>query len=113
MNSTEPRIAGDSAAAIDAVRQQQFASQQLALTQTNIEVARQRHDAELDRFRLGRTSALELSVAQQAMTSSRVQLLQSQFEVLTARLGVFKATGRLLEAVGLQAQVDRWSQGQP
>lgn len=101
------------AAAIDAVRQQQFAAQQFALTQTNIEVARQRHDAELDRFRLGRTSALELSVAQQAMTSSRVQLLQSQFEVLTARLGVFKATGHLLEAVGLQAQVDRWSQGQP
>ena len=100
-------------AAIDAVRQQEFAARQLALTQANIEVARQRHEAELDRFRLGRTSALELSVAQQAMTLSRVQLLQSQFEVLTARLGVLKSSGRLLEAVGLQAQVDRWSRGEP
>jgi outer membrane protein TolC len=101
------------AAAIDALRQQQFALQQLALTLANIDVARQRYDAELDRFRLGRTSALELSVAQQAMTNSRVQLLQSQFQVMTARLGVFKATGRLLDAVGLQAQVDRWSRGEP
>lgn len=100
-------------AAIDAVRQQEFAARQLALTQANIEVARQRHEAELDRFRLGRTSALELSVAQQAMTISRVQLLQSQFEVLTARLGVLKTSGRLLDAVGLQALVDRWSRGEP
>lgn len=101
------------AAAVDAVRQHQFALQQLALTQANIEVARQRYDAELDRFRLGRTSALELSVAQQAMANSRVQLLQSQFQVMTARLGLFKTTGRLLDAVGLQAQVDRWSRGEP
>jgi outer membrane protein TolC len=100
-------------AAVDAVRQQEFAARQLALTQANIELARQRYEAELDRFRMGRASALELSVAQQAMTLSRVQLLQSQFEVLTARLGVLKVTGRLLDAVGLQALVERWSRGEP
>lgn len=101
------------AAAIDAVRQQRFAAQQLALTQANIDLARQRYDAELDRFRLGRTSALELSVAQRAVSSSRAQLLQSQFQLLTARLGVFKVTGRLLDVVGMRAQVDRWSKGEP
>lgn len=101
------------AAAVDAVRQQDFAVRQLALTQANIEVARQRYESELDRFRLGRASALELSLAQQAMNSSRVSLLQSQFEALVARLGILKVAGRLLETVGLQTQVDRWSRGEP
>jgi outer membrane protein TolC len=82
----------------DAVRSLSFAIEQQRLAQRSAELTAKRLDNETEKARLGRSSATDLSVAQDSLRQANAQALQAQYAVLQAQLEVQRVTGTVLEA---------------
>ena len=95
--------------AVDTVRQLQFAIQQKSLTDRTLIIARDRLDAELERYRSGRLSALDISNAQQSFAAAQDQSISVNNQVFRARLALERTTGTLLSNWKLQDKIKGWT----
>jgi outer membrane protein TolC len=98
------------AAAVDALRQWQFALAQQTQAAVNKRLAQQQLDAEVERQRLGHVSQLDLSVAQRTAAAAGVQLRDAVAQVALARIEVARLGGTLLRAWDAEALVNAWIQ---
>lgn len=88
----------------DAIKAIDFAQTQLRLAQRTAELAAQRLDDEIEKARAGRSSATDLTQAQDSLRDARSQEVQARYAVFTARLDLQRATGTVLEQWGVAAQ---------
>lgn len=86
----------------DALVNISFSEQQLRMAQRAAELAKQRLADEVEKARAGRSSATDLSFAQDGLRQASSQEVQAQYAVFTAKLELQRVTGTLLE----QWQVD-------
>jgi outer membrane protein TolC len=93
-------------AAIDALRNLQFAQAQHELAQSALALANQQLEAEVTRQSLGRSSQLELTNAQQALAAANRQLLDAKRQVFRARIELAQIDGSLLHKWGAQSLLD-------
>lgn len=89
----------------DAVKAIDFAQTQYRLSQRTAELAAQRLDDEIEKARAGRSSATELTQAQDSLRDARSQELQARYAIFTARLELQRATGTILERWGVAERV--------
>ena len=82
----------------DAVRSLAFAIEQQRLAQRSAELTTRRLADETEKARVGRSSATDLSFAQDSLRQADAQALQAQYAVLLAQLEVQRVTGTVLEA---------------
>lgn len=82
----------------DAVRSLAFAIEQQRLAQRSADLTAKRLANETEKARLGRSSATDLSFAQDSLRQANAQALQAQYAVLQAQLEVQRVTGTVLEA---------------
>jgi outer membrane protein TolC len=85
----------------DAVRAIDFAQTQYRLSQRTAELAARRLDDEVEKARAGRSSATELTQAQDALRDASSQEVQARYAIFTARLDLQRVTGTLLERWGV------------
>jgi outer membrane protein TolC len=102
---TEQRVRD---AAIDALRNLNFARAQHDLARNALGLATQRLDAEVTRQSLGRTSQLELTNAQQALAASNRQLLDAARQVFRSRIELAQINGSLLRKWGVYTLLEGW-----
>ena len=88
----------------DAIKAIDFAQVQLRLAQRTAELAAQRLDDEVEKARAGRSSATDLTQAQDSLRDARSQEVQARYAVFIARLALQRATGTVLEQWGVAAQ---------
>ena len=81
----------------DALKNIDFAFAQHRLAQRTAGLARQRLDAEVEKTRAGRSSATDLSLAQDALNQALSQELQARFAIFSARLELQRVSGTALE----------------
>lgn len=81
----------------DALKNIQFAFLQYRMAQRTARVARHRLDAEVDKARAGRSSATDLSLAQDTLNQALFQEAQARFAIFTAQLALQRSTGTMLE----------------
>jgi outer membrane protein TolC len=93
----------------DLISAHNFALQQLALAQRGAEIGRRRLEMELEKQLLGRSSSIELSSARREAVDAENQVAQSNYQLLLAKIAVWKATGTLLRQWGLADRVEEWS----
>lgn len=79
-----------------------FAKRQFVLSEATVEFNQQKLTAEREKFRAGRSSAFQLSSAQDALNSAEVARVQAQFGVYRAGLEHARSSGALQQ---LRAQV--------
>ena len=82
----------------DAVRSLVFAIEQQRLAQRSADLTARRLADETEKARVGRSSATDLSFAQDSLRQANAQALQAQYAVLLAQLDVQRVTGTVLEA---------------
>lgn len=80
-----------------AVRDLAFVLGQLSSSSKTIAIQQRKLDAELEKLRAGRSSAFQLSAAQDALRQSESARLLARLAVVRARLQLTKATGQLKE----------------
>lgn len=81
----------------DALKNIQFAFLQYRMAQRTAQLARHRLDAEVDKARAGRSSATDLSLAQDTLNQALFQEAQARFAIFTAQLALQRSTGTMLE----------------
>lgn len=77
----------------NAIRELEFSVRQYRLAQSTANLHRHKFEAEQIKYRAGRTSAFELSAAQEALNNSELSLVQARFTVERALLALQRATG--------------------
>ncbi len=87
----------------DALRNIDFAFAQYRLAQRTAGLARQRLDAEVEKTRAGRSSATDLSLAQDALNQTLSQEVQARFAIFSAQLELQRVSGTVLEQWHVQA----------
>jgi len=80
----------------EAFNRHAFVKRQVDLAERSVELARVQLDAEVLKVRAGRSSAADLSVAQDNLRQTELALVQIKFEVFNAGLALRRATGNLL-----------------
>lgn len=81
----------------DALKNIDFAVVQHRMAQRNAELARQRMEAEVEKARAGRSSATDLSLAQDMLNQALHQEVQARFAIFTAQLELQRVSGTVLE----------------
>lgn len=97
----------------DALKAIDFAQAQHRLAQRTAELAARRLDDEVEKTRAGRSSATELTQAQDALRDARSQEVQARYAIFTARLDLQRVTGTILEQWGVDGQVAAMQPPQP
>jgi outer membrane protein TolC len=97
----------------DALKAIDFAKAQQWLAQRTAELAERHLDDEVERTRAGRSSAIELAQAQDALRDARAQETQARYGVFTAQLDLQRATGTILERWGAAGQVETMQMSTP
>jgi outer membrane protein TolC len=90
----------------DAIKAIAFAQTQYRLAQRTADLAARRLDDEVEKARVGRSSATDLTQAQDSLRDARSQEVQARYAIFVARLDLQRATGTVLELWGAQAQLD-------
>lgn len=80
----------------EAFNRYEFVKRQVDLAERSVELARVQLDAEVLKVRAGRSSAADLSVAQDNLRQTELSLVQIRFEVFNAGLVLRRAMGTLL-----------------
>lgn len=81
----------------DALRNIDFAFLQHRMAQRTAELARQRLAGEIEKARAGRSSATDLSLAQDTLNQALSQEVQARFAIFTAQLELQRVSGTALE----------------
>ncbi|WP_229213355.1 MULTISPECIES: TolC family protein [unclassified Duganella] len=81
----------------DALKNIEFAALQYRMAQRTAELARQRLAAEIEKTRAGRSSATDLSLAQDALNQTLSQETQAHFAIFMAQLELQRVSGTVLE----------------
>lgn len=85
----------------DALKAIDFAQAQYRLSQRTAELAARRLEDEIEKTRAGRSSATELTQAQDSLRDARSQEVQARYAIFTAQLDLQRVTGTLLERWGV------------
>ncbi|WP_369952137.1 TolC family protein [Ralstonia syzygii] len=89
----------------DALKNIDFAFLQHRMAQRTAELARQRLAGEIEKARAGRSSATDLSLAQDTLNQALSQEVQARFAIFTAQLELQRVSGTVLEQWHVEAFV--------
>lgn len=95
-------------AVFDAFQQYQFSVRQYQLAQAALRISRNVLASDTEKLRLGRVSAVDLTSAQVAARNAESQANVSRINTLRSALELYRLTGMLLSAHGLQERVEQW-----
>ncbi|MEN9419091.1 MAG: hypothetical protein RI988_2711 [Pseudomonadota bacterium] len=95
-------------AATDAWRQHEFAAEQVRLARRTLAGIERQLDSELTRQRMGRTSQLELTSVQRALSDAQRQFRAAQVQLYLGRTQLELLDGSLLARWGMKQTVDAW-----
>ncbi|WP_429455242.1 TolC family protein [Paraburkholderia sp. JPY465] len=87
----------------DAVRNINSAVLQYQMAQRTAQLAQRRLDSEVEKTRAGRSSATDLSLAQDALNQAQFQAYQARFAIFVAELELQRVSGNILEQWHMQA----------
>ena len=75
--------------------------EQIAANREEVRSAREALDGERKRLARGSATILDVSILEENLTDAELSLLQSRLDLQRARVGIRRATGRLLAFFGL------------